>query len=489
MAKSPLYNRRFFRMLFTLSPQRREDFAAYISLRQFNPQPSLGPLLHAILACGPNPADPVTLEDLGAASKMAPSTVEKSISQLRSLLGDFMLVRAALERKETLHQLPFEAWLDADLDEGLAEGEFKQRKRRLQKLPVTDGRLYEELLLELSMAKVRAKQPRRDQADLFDRHLLLLDNHHVLARLKYTCAAVNAARIFGSSEAQPLRDWEPGPAAEQLPPVGHAYWLLLQLLRSKLPQPADIRSCLDFLSSAEGELDPEDSADLYGYLLNTGFRGMATGDPVYDELVHEVYAVLVEKGLLLEKGTLNGTHFKNIVTVKVRTGRLEAARTFIGDHRGDLKMEERELVAPFCMGLVEFHAGDFLAAIREFSALVRHSPDDLFWGLEGRSMLWKAYFEAYDSLNEEEHGEMLRLYDSFRNFVARNQQLSDYHRKGYLNFIRLFNRLVCLTEERAGQGKLAELLEQAEGTEMVVNKKWLLGAIRRKIDTDTGTFQ
>ncbi len=492
MPRQALFDRAFFQALGTLSSRRQRDFVAFCTLRQFNSNASLVALLEAIfMRLEETNAHVTTVADLGRDCGMKPSTVEKSISQLFSRLHDFTLVHACLDHRDQMHQLPHEAWIKADLPPDQVDRDFRRRLKKLRQLPVTEATLHEELQLEHSRAQRLANQPRKDQGTLFDRHLDLLDQYYHLARLKYACAAINTARIFG--QAQPsayLRETHPAPSVE-LPPVAQAYQLILQMLLADQPQPDIVSQCLDFLVGEDAVFHREDRMDLFGYLLNTGVRGMATGNPRFDQLVEDIYGVMLEKGLLEQNGFLSGIHYKNLISVKVRNGHLVAAAELAEDYGGQLAPEEGQFLVPYCKGLVAFHSGELRRAIQAFAAVVEAAPEDLFYGLEARSMLWKAYFEAYESLDAEEHEEMLRLYDSFRVYVARNQQLSDYHRAGYQNFIRLFNRLIRLSEvtgpDEVG-AELEALREEAKGMELVANKKWLLGAIEKKIAAGPGLF-
>lgn len=493
MGQRKLFHRAFFRALLSLPPHRRSDFAQYISLPQFNPQPRLHCLLQRILeAAESSRRDDISLADLGAPCGLAANTVEKSLSQLYSLLQDFVLVHACLASGDYIHMLPFEAWEREGLPEDLLEREARRRQRKLEQLPASDTRLHARLLLESSLAKRKAQQPRKKQASLFDQHLGMLDEYYALSRLKYTCAAANTARIFGQGDPAQYLEHLPDFSTRDLSPLASAYRMLLSLIAAPSPQPQAIAECLSHLRKLDETVDREDRSDLFGYLLNTGFRGMATGKPAFAELVHDIYASLLQEGLLLDQGLLNPVHYKNVVSVKVRTGRVEEARRFAREGQALLPQDDRAILLPLCVGLIEFHEGNFREAIREFAGILRQAPDDLFWGLEARSMLWKAYFEAYESLSPQEHHEMLRLYDSFRTFVARNRSLSDYHRTGYQNFIRLFNRLIQLTEQEDAafiSAGLRELLGQAREMELVANKQWVLQAIEKKIAVNEGRIR
>lgn len=486
MPKNSLLDRVFFRMLFSLDAKRRQDFAAYISLRQFNANAGLVALLEIVLGKYSEQRElaAATIEDLASESGMAVTTIEKSLSQMLSLLHDFVLVHAALKEKEHVHNLPFAAWMAEGLSDELLEREFRRRLRLLQKLPESDLNLHEELLLEHSRAKLAAAKPRKDQGNLVDRHIQLLDNYYNIARLRYVCAYVNAARIFGNADPT-LHEISISDADfAQLPKLAQTYAVVLKLLRSETINPEAIAAGLCFLQTHESHFAIDDRTDLYGYLLNTGVRGMVTGKPAFNDIVFLIYDALLKNGLLLEGGTLSGSHFKNIVTIMVRTHRLAEGRIFIAEYAGKLVDAEREMIAPYCMGIIEFHSGNFREAIKQFSHLLALAPEDQFWSLEVRSVLWKAYFEALDTLDQQEYEEMLRLYHSFRNFVSRSKQIAEHHRTGYLNFIRLFNRLIQLSESQDQKEQLVgfeALLEKALSMEKVINKAWVLATIRKKI--------
>lgn len=494
MPKNALFDRAFFRMLFTLPDKRRQDFAAYISLRQFNSNASLAVLLKLILEKFGKEKDRegATFERLEAESGMAATTLEKSISQLLGLLNDFMLVGAALQEKDRLHTLPFEGWMDENLPEDLLDREFRRRLRNLHRLPESDLLMHEELQLEHSRAKLEAAKPRKDQGNLFDRHLQLLDSYYLVARLRYVCASANAARIFGHDDPQVHRAEFPASVLAEIPLVGQAYSRILESLLADEPAPQQITDSLQFLQEHEARFSQEDRSDLYGYLLNTGVRGMVTGVPVFNDIVYRIYQALLENGLLLAEGKLSGSHFKNIVTVMVRTRHLEDGRSFIEKYASKLDDADRTLLAPYCMGIIEFHSGNFRETINQFSSLLKHAPDDQFWSLEARSVLWKAYFEEMESLDAEEYEEMIRLYHSFRNFVSRSKQISDHHRTGYQNFIRLFNRLIQLSQSQdplAKRAGLEALLTKAGEMEKVINKEWVMATIRKKIELNTSGKQ
>lgn len=494
MPKTHLFDRAFFRMLFTLSEKKRKDFAAYISLRQFNSNAGLAQLLELILKHYSKAKDreKATFEHLSEDSGMAATTLEKSISQLLGLLNDFILVHAALGKKDQLHALPFEAWIELDLPKDLQDREFRRRLRNLHRLPGTDLHTHEELLLEHLRAQQEAAKPRKDQGTLFDRHIQLLDTYHSMARLRYACASTNASRIFGQDNPYKHQLDLSTSKLSELPMTGQAYYHLLELLLEDEPTPNQITSRLEFLKTNENHFALEDRSDLYGYLLNTGVRGMVTGHPAFNDIVYQIYKALLENGLLLASGTISGSHFNNIVKVMVRTRRLEEGRNFVDKYAPKLEDADRELLAPYCIGIIEFHNGNFRKTINIFSKLLKDAPDDQFWNLETRSVLWKAYFEAMESLNLHEHEEMLRLYHSFRNFVSRNKQISEHHKTGYLNFIRLFNRLIQLSDSADQMSKitgLQTLLEKAEQMEKVINKEWVIGSIKKKIEVESTRLQ
>lgn len=90
---------------------------------------------------------------------------------------------------------------------------------------------------------------------------------------------------------------------------------------------------------------------------------------------------------------------------------------------------------------------------------------DLFYGLDARSLMLKCYFE----LDEKEA--FLNSYFSFRIFVMRRKNVSEQHRRNYLNFLRIAKKLMNL---RARDKKAIQNLQnEIKSAKALADKSWL----------------
>src|SRR6185503_4848040 len=99
---------------------------------------------------------------------------------------------------------------------------------------------------------------------------------------------------------------------------------------------------------------------------------------------------------------------------------------FINEYRYKLNTSVRENSFNYNLANYFFHVGRFDKALQN---LQKVSLTDLFYGLDARSLMLKCYYEL------DEHQAFLNAYYSFRAFVRRKKNVSEQHRRNYLNFL------------------------------------------------------
>lgn len=480
-------DRALVRMLGYLDQKQRKGFAEYLNCSLFNTNSSLETLYIYLEKRALNSKESfLSDEDLLAGSGINLKLVDKLCSQLLHHLNRFIVLWAQREDGRPGFALAFDAWYRMGLEPELLEREYRKMKRKLNKKPASEFDLFYELQLEHVYTQYQAGQPRKPRQEIFAPLQQQLDQFYHVTRLKYRCADFSAGKIF-ARDAEAMDIDISAQELAQLPAIGQAYQKANLLLREERPTTTQVESLFDFLEATGAAFSRMDRIDLYGYLLNSGIKNLSAGTPGFDKIVYQVYNAMLKHKLLPSKAHFSGGHFKNIVSIKVRVGKVEEARKFINDYKHYLPADEKDLLLHYVKGLVHFHSHDFAKAISHFRSIIEENPEDLFWGFEARNMLWKSYFEAYDELSIEEHEEMLQLYHSFRVFVSRNKKISVRHRTSYENFIRVFNRLIKIKDKQLWASPEAlgkELLDLQKITldaDLIVHKKWILGAIDRQI--------
>lgn len=426
----------------------------------------------------------VGIDQLLEGTGIGPATVKKLFSQLRGHLNRYLSLLESRENSKAEFAGTLRMWGKLGLEPEQLELEYRKMKRRFGSETASVTELYQKLQMEHSYSHFLIGQPRGRQAGMFEDHIQLLETYYGVSKLKYLCARLNIRRILREEEEELELGIGPGQLGA-LPPLGRAYHLVFQCFQKGLPEEHLVIELIEILSGVGSGFSSEDQTDLLGYTLNLCFRRLSLGAKAFEPLVKQIYDIFLERGLLVEGGEFSAAHFKNIVSFQVRTGAFDEASTFIQDNSNYLAEEQRAVVVNYSLGLVSFYKNDFQEAIIQFRSIVRDAPEDVFLKLEARNMLWRSYFEAYESLDLDEVEEMFRLYHAFRVFVSRNQNISEYHKLSYQNFIRIFNRLIHDSDQRLSDASLLELeslRDEASELEKITHKDWLIGAINRKIN-------
>lgn len=484
MPKINVKDRALVRMLAHLNDKQLIAFREYLSCSLFNTSQAVNSLFEQLVLKALTSEDRILgQQELLDGTNIAPSTTDKLFSQLLTHLNNF--VTLWYRREGTKHEFShtLNAWLQIGLEPELLEREYRKMKRKLGGAPSSDVDIFYALRLMHSYSQFKVSQPRKEQRELFATHMELLESFYLTSKLKYMCAAISAGRVFQGKEHELLS--VDAAVIENLPPIGKAYYKAYSLLINPEPQLESAQNLFGLLKANNKSFSEEDRGDLYGFLLNSCIRNLPKGDQLpFQSLTYEVYNAMLAQDLLVQAGQMAGGHFKNIVSIRARMGALSEARTFIAAYQHLLAPEEEQILVTYTEGLISFHEGDHRTAIQKFRTTVQDSPEDLFWSLESRNMLWKCYFEIYDKLDQIEHEEMLKLYDSFRLYVSRNSRISDYHKESYLNFIRVFNRLIKVGDQRLWASTVLDLeglyLEVQE-MEKIVHKNWILNAVQTSI--------
>lgn len=472
------------RMLLYLNPKQQKGFRDYLACALFNTNPTLVLLYDCfqekLLLARP---EFLTEEELLAGSGINAVLLDKLCSHLMGHLRRFVSLWAQKDRSQDGIPVAFEAWMQMGLEADLIEREYRRMKRSLQKGPAGEFDSFNLLRLEHAYVQFKAQQPRKAQQELFAAPLALLEDFYLTTKLKYMCATISLGQIFrrgeGSSHIS-LSDDQP----EALSPLGKIYLQTFKLLQKERPGDAEVMALFELMESKMATFSRHDQSDLLGYLLNVSIQGMVHEEAAFEVVADRIYDALMDKGLLIEGGKMAGYHFKNIVSIKLRVEKVAEADGFIDSHIQFLPLAERSLLETFTKGQVAFFSQDFKRAKRLFGQVHAQVSEDLILGMEARKMLWKSFFELYDELSREEYEEMVRLYSAFRNYIARNNQISDFHKEKYENFIRVFNRLIHLGDQKlwvSTVGQLREMHETVKRKEQISFKRWLLEAIERQI--------
>jgi hypothetical protein len=220
------------------------------------------------------------------------------------------------------------------------------------------------------------------------------------------------------------------------PPILQIYLQLLAVFRN--PQDRNAYTQLHELLQAQGpNLAHADALDAYTGALNHCIRRVNAGERDFENEMLALYQEMHDADLLLYKGKMPAPQLKNIVALGLRCGAFEWVQAII-DRYGDLlENDPHGNASAFNQGLLHFYLRDFAASERCFNQVLANF-DDIFYGLDARTILLRIYFETNNQLGAESMAE------SFRMYLKRNKYIPKAHKASYSTMLRLYRKLLKL---------------------------------------------
>ena len=208
--------------------------------------------------------------------------------------------------------------------------------------------------------------------------------------------------------------------------------------------------------------------NLYLLAINFCIRKMNEGGEPFIREGWELYREGLERGFLLENRRLSPFTFNNIVAFGIKLEAFAEVEEFIREYQIYLESTQRERFVSFNLARLEYTRRNFSAALR---LLQTADFKDLVNNLIAKTLLLKIYFELGEFDLLESHLE------TFRTFIRR-REVSDYHRRNYLNILNMVKKLIAIAPN--DKPAKSALRAEIEHTEVLSEREWLLGLLDRK---------
>ena len=389
------------------------------------------------------------------------------VSDLLAAIEEFIYTHLALHAKPGYVQYLHQYYTLHGADENRLSLAVKIENSNKKEKPVMGPAYFlekhfeNELLEEINTTSL--KSYRRYVSDKRNGEPGELDCYYVIEKLRQMCIVANDNNVLGLNassffEADVLK------LAAQKKISGNffvaSYFNVFELLTKGKD---DNYYRLKKLLNEHGyEMEDSNMAELLTYARNFCISKINAGQSAFFEELFDLYKQGLSKGALLPNGEINERNYKNIVTTALRTGKYDWAFDFINDYRYRLNKVVRENAFNYNLANYFFHTGKYDKVLQN---LQKVQLADLFYGLDARSLMIKCYYE----LDEKEA--FMNAYYSFRVFVQRRKNVSQQHRKNYLNFLRIAKKLMNLRP--ANKKAIQNLNSEIKNSTAIADKSWL----------------
>lgn len=488
-----MQNRKIYPLTALFSPEDQEQFTLFLDSPYFNGSRTLSQFWKQWQAKVINTeggAD-LSIADFLKGTNLKSSRFDKMCSQLYVKAKEF-LAQQGYEKHSVLQEV-FLAQAALARDDALETslGLAKKVAGGLKKLPESPEKYLAQVFHSLNLieARILARQPAKDFQLEFSRLLNLLTQFSESKRLQLTCAALNIGYIMQQKDSPFLLALESEfQAADHEPDslLARIYFWIRSLQMDKNASEV-FAKLLHTMDVDREKINPALVKEIYYFILNHCIRKInqiKEEDNIFLDHTVDLYAQLVENRLILVNDKLPPQQFKNIVTLACRAGRMTWVEGFIKQYAPILVDDHEGMAQTHNTAVLLFHQARYPEAIQLLKEVIRTTRYDVFYGLDARAYLWKAYYEHLDELTATEIDEMYRLYDSFRLYVDRNTKISELHKLQYRNLIRLFKRFLFVILDQPEEKKSADLkalLAELLSTKELYNKAWFARKVEEAI--------
>lgn len=204
-------------------------------------------------------------------------------------------------------------------------------------------------------------------------------------------------------------------------------------------------------------------AEIYSTIINYCSLQINKGNSKFLAQLFDFYKEVVSQDILLEDQSFSPYHFKNIVVIGLRLKEFNWIEKFINDYAPLLPENQRDNSLSFNLAQLYFYQKKYDLVIKTLQSV---EYDDYIYNLNSKTMLICTYYDTGET------DALFFLFDSFRAFLNRNNDIPEARKELYRNFVSFSKKLARLTpkDEKAKQKLIFEL----EQTKNVASKNWIL---------------
>ncbi len=258
---------------------------------------------------------------------------------------------------------------------------------------------------------------------------------------------------------------------EQFPAI-KVYLELFRMLSSG--EEKYYKSVLLLIEEMEAFFTLNELKTIYSYIQNFCVSKINSGESGYFREVFNLYKLMVEKGVIFEKGYLSQWYYKNIIYVATRLDERKWVENFMEVYRHKLDPAIAENAYSFNLASYYYSIGEFEKVLQ---LLLQVEYTDPRYSLGAKVLLLQSYYDL------EEYEALFSLTDSFRQFLKRNNLLADARKSGYASLFKLAKRAAKIqsrieySSKEVIQREVEKLKADFDKADRIFYKNWLLKKI------------
>ena len=220
---------------------------------------------------------------------------------------------------------------------------------------------------------------------------------------------------------------------------------------------------LKFLIDKYIDIFPIDEAkDIMDSAINYTIQRINKKESSYLNESFDLYKKSLEKEILYVNGEITPWTFKNIVSIGVRQQEFDWTENFINQYGDKINKLYRLNAINYNLANLYFYKKEFNKVI---PLLQKVEYEEIYYSLDAKALTISTYYEL------DEYMFLGSFFESFKNYLTRNKNISQSNKIRYLNLIKYTKKLV--ESSQYSKTKLLKLKEDIKA-DSSIGKNWLL---------------
>lgn len=414
----------------------------------------------------PFPGNEVVFEHIFPQKQYDYALLRGAMSDLFGLIEEYLLIQKRRNKPLKTRHLLAEIYRERKLSKAY-QSVVKKTATILENQPLRNEFYFQQLLgFQLEEMNFKMNNQRTKVFNLAEISETI-DIVFLVQKLQHACTQVTHQKVFKT-------EYDFGLLPQLLPIIKEEKYL-------KIPAIAIYYYCYRFLTDENGIeffekfkvilfqkkslFDVSEMKELYLFAINFCIRKLNQGNKKFSHEILNLYKDGLEANYFLENGMLSRFTFNNIVAAGIYTEEFDWLENFIENYSEKLEEGYRDSTVNFNLARLEYTRNNYGKAMLH---LQKVESKDLVNNLISKTLLMRIYYEL------EEYDSLFSHLDSFQIYIRR-REVSDFHRKNYMNAIRLVKKLVALPE--LDKQAKAALKKEIEEEEILTEREWLLGKV------------
>jgi hypothetical protein len=291
-----------------------------------------------------------------------------------------------------------------------------------------------------------------------------MDVHHLVQKLRMVCTLLSHQAVYKA-------DYDFGMLEEilsyveqnellEVPAIAVYYYCYRSL--TEPDQPEYFQEFKRLILEKGAFFTALEMRDLTILAINFCIRNYNKGNHAYLKEEFDIYREGLEKGYLIQDGSISRFTYRNVVTLGLVMEEYDWVESFIYEYRDLLPTQYRESMFSFCLARLSYSRKQYDESL---SLLQKAESGDLLLQLASRAVRMKIYYELQELDVLDSHLEAMKVF-------IRRKKVMGYHQTNYLNMIHFMKKMLELNIY--DRREVVLLKEELQQTKSVAEKNWLL---------------